>query len=147
MTTGRMDQAIKWRYAKIKRMTDFLCSEDKTVLDSVPLPKSFNVGKWMRIDGQNIIIKNKTYDCFEIKKVTINTEGSFSIYDRSGKRLCWWLELNLSVENIELFCIWARKNGIPAEVVSGKGERTAQWAFFGVVLAMVILIKVLQHLF
>lgn len=147
MRASKMKQAENMRYAKIERLTDLLCRKDHTVFDDIigdDIDKPFKVGKRITVEGERIVIKNKAYDCLDLKRVTINTEGSFSVYDRSGKKMCGWAELNSSVENIELFCIWIRKHGIPADVVSGKGERTVQWVIFSVVLAVIVLIRVLR---
>lgn len=147
MSATKMKQAENMRYAKIERLTDLLCRKDHTVFDDIigdEIDKPFKVGKRIAVEGERIAIKNKAYDCFDLKRVTINSEGSFSVYDRSGRKLCGWAELNLSVENIELFCIWVRKHGIPADVVSGKGERTVQWVVFSVALVLIVFIGVLR---
>ena len=138
---------IKARYSKIERLTDLLCKENFLPLDHSAmnsLDKSFNVGKRIAVEGQNIIINKKTYCALDIKKITINTEGSLAVYDRYGKKLCGCFALNLSTKNIELFCLWARKNNIPAETVSGKAERAFQLLFAIVVFAAVMIFKFLR---
>lgn len=147
MRIGEMKKAENMRYANIERLTYLLCqSEHDGFYDAAAelLCKSFRVGKRIVIDGERIVIKNRTYSCMDLKRVTINSEGSFAVYDRGGRKLCGWAELNLSAENIELFCIWVRKHGVPAEAVSGKGERILQWVIFSVILALVGLVRVLR---
>lgn len=147
MRASKMKQAQNMRYAKIERLTDLLCRKDHTIFDDIigdEIDKPFKVGKRITVEGERIVIKNKAYDCSDLKRVSINTEGSFSVYDRSGKKLCGWAELNLSVENIELFCIWVRKKGVPAESVSGKGERTVQWVIALSILAVIVFIRALR---
>lgn len=146
MKIDKMSQAKKMRYNKIELLTNLLCKENAILLDYSPmdsLDKPFNVGRRITVEGQNIIINKKTYSALEIKKVTISTEGSFSIYDRSGKKLCGWSVLNLSTKNVGLFCLWVRKNGIPAETVSGRAEKAFQLGFCAAVTIVVILIKIL----
>ena len=138
---------IKARYSKIERLKNLLCTEnflplDHAVLDS--LDKPFNVGKRISVEGQNISINKKPYCTLDIKKITINTEGSLAVYDRYGKKLCGSFALNLSTKNIELFCLWARKNNIPSEIVSGKAERAFQLIFAIVVFLAVIVLKFLR---
>lgn len=147
MKANKMSQAEKKRYSKIERLTNLLCGENVLPLDYSgmgSLDKSFNVGKRINVEGQNIRINKKTYCALDIKKVTINTEGSLAVYDRSGKKLCGWSVLNLSTHNIELFCLWVRKNGIPSEIVSGKAEKAFQMSFLAVVVLVVVLIKLLR---
>lgn len=149
MKTNKISQAEKMRYSRIERLTNLLCTENFLPLDHSAmnsLDKPFNVGKRITIEGQNISINKKTYCALDIKKVTINTEGSLAVYDRGGKKLCGWPVLNLSTQNIELFCLWARKNGIPAEIISGKAEKAFQMSFLAVVALVVILIKLLRAL-
>lgn len=147
MNVNKMKQAEDMRYAKIERLIDLLCSKKETVLEDnggYEFNKQFKVGKRISVEGGNIIIKNKAYDSSELKKITINTEGSLSIYDRSGRKLCGWIDLNLSTKNIELFCIWARRNNVPAEVVSGKGERIFQLSVFVTAILVLVLFKILH---
>ena len=138
---------IKARYSKIERLKNLLCTEnflplDHAALDS--LDKPFNVGKRISVEGQNISINKRPYYALEIKKITINTEGSLAVYDRYGKKLCGCFALNLSTKNIELFCLWARKNNIPAEIVSGRAEWAFQLLFAIVVFAAVMILKFLR---
>lgn len=147
MITDKMSQAQSMRYGKIKRLTDLLCGENALPLDYSAmgsLDKPFKVGKRIIVEGQNISINKKTYCAYDIKKVTINTEGSLSIYSRSGKKLCGWAALNLSVKNIELFCLWARRNGIPSESISGGSEKAFQLVFLSAVIILAVLIKLLH---
>lgn len=142
MRTDKMIQAENMRYMKIQRLIDLLCSKDNLIADD--LDTSFSVGKRITINGETITIKNKTYSYYELQKVTINTEGSLAIYDRSGKRLCNWIGLNLSVKNIELFCLWVIKYKVPAEVISGKAEKTLQFLLLAVVIIICILFKIIR---
>lgn len=147
MKADKMSQAQKMRYNKIERLTGLLCGDNALPLDYSAmgsLDKPFNVGKRITVEGQNISINKKTYCAYDIKKVTINTEGSLSIYDRNEKKLCGWSVLNLSTENIELFCLWARKNGIPSENVSGRSEKAFQLIFLAAVIFALVLIKILR---
>lgn len=150
MNVNKMAQAEDRRYAKIERLIELLCPKEKTVLEDAAgyeFNKPFKVGKRITVEGSSIIIKNKAYDSLELKKITINTEGSLSIYDRSGRKLCGWVDLNLSTKNIELFCIWARMNNVPAEVVSGKGEKILQLSILVTVILALVLFKILRILY
>ena len=147
MKADKMSQAQKMRYNKIERLTGLLCGDnalplDYSAMDS--LDKPFKVGKRITVEGQNIKIKKRIYCTFDVKRVTINTEGSLSIYGRNEKKLCGWFVLNLSTENIELFCLWVRKNGIPSEMVSGRAEKAFQLGFLTMVIIIVVLIKILR---
>lgn len=147
MKTDKMSQAQSIRYGKIERLTELLCRDNSVPLDYSAmgsLDKPFKVGKRIIVDGQNVSINKKTYCAYDIKKVTINTEGSLSIYSRSGKKLCGWSVLNLSTEKIELFCLWARRNGILSESVSGGSEKAFQLVFLSAVIILVVLIKLLH---
>lgn len=148
MKTNKMSRAEAMRYAKIERLTELLCKKD-CGLDAASegLCTPFKVGSGITVDGSSLTVGKKTYDAMELKRVTINTEGSLSVYDRSGKKLCGWRNLNLSLENIELFCMWVRKNGIPAEAVSGMGERTLLLAFSVVTAIIIALIKILKYFY
>lgn len=148
MKPSKMSQAEEMRYAKIQRLTDLLCKKDE-LMDAAAkgLCAPFKVGGRITVDGTGITIGKKTYDALELKRITINTEGSLSIYERSGKRLCGRLTLNLSSKNIELFCMWVRKNGIPAEAVSGKGERTILIAFSVIIALIAVLMKILKYIY
>lgn len=145
--SAKMSDAEKTRYNKIYRLTSLLCSHDNdalnTVIEKTEL-KPFKVGRRITVDGENIYIKNKLYCSYQLQKITINTEGSLCIYDRYGKKLCNWMELNLSSANIELFCIWARKCGVPAEEVSGKIERVFQLFVLTLTILVILLVKILK---
>lgn len=148
MKTNKMSRAEAMRYAKIKRLTELLCKKDSALdVASEGLCAPFKVGSGIAVDGSSLTVGKKTYDAMELKRVTINTEGSLSVYDRSGKKLCGWRNLNLSLENIELFCMWVRKNGIPAEAVSGKGERTILIAFSVIIALIAVLMKILKYIY
>lgn len=134
MIADKMSQAESVRYAKIQRLIGLLCGEDKTILDGIiskGFTEPFDVGRKITIDGETIWIKNKSYTSSELQKIIINTEGSLAVYDSSGRKICGWLLLNVSVKNIELFCVWARKYHVQAETVSGKHERIFQWGGTG----------------
>lgn len=149
MLTDKMALAESARYAKIQRLINLLCQKDKnilTILSEDSFNKPFKVGRKITVDGQKITVKNKTYDYYDLQKVTINTEGSMAIHDRSGRKLCGWIELNLSVKNIELFCLWARKYNVPAEVLPGKGERIFQWLIVAVSVVICVLFRIFRKL-
>lgn len=150
MKASNMAQAESMRYAKIQRLIDMLCKEYKSVSEDVignEVNNPFNVGKRITVEGNKIIIRSKTYYASELLKVTVNTEGSLAIYDRSGRKLCGWAALNLTAKNIERFCIWVRRNGVPAEVVSGRGEKTLQWVILTVAILVSIIIKILHFFY
>ena len=139
MLANKMTLAVSARYTKINNLIQILCGQDKIILDEIieeGLNEPFNVGRKITIDGETLRIKNKSYKLSELQKITINTEGSLAVYGSSGRKLCGWSLLNVSVKNIELLCVWARKYHVPAETVSGKHERIFQWG----VLVLVILI-------
>ena len=143
---SNMLQAEERRYAIIQRLTDLLCNKEEMVVDQLAengMYEPFSVGKKIKIDGRNIKIRRKRYSSVELLKVTINTEGSMAIYDREGRKLCGSLSLNLSVKNIELFCVWVRKYNVPVEVVTGTHEKLFQW----IILAMAVLAIVLYRAF
>ena len=145
----KMSDAEKQRYDKIKRLIALLCSENRdidAVIENTPI-QSFKAGKRVTVDGEIIRIKNKSYEARQIQKIIINTEGSIKIFDRYGKKLCGSLTLNLSSNNINLFCIWARKHKIPAEAVSGIPEKVILTVFLGVVTLVVELVKVLSRIY
>lgn len=149
MRTDKMAQAEAMRYAKIQRLVDLLCQKDETILDKLAeesFHEAFNVGKKIHIDGNHIIIKKQSYTPCELQKITINTEGSLSIYGNNGRKLCGWIDLNVSVANIELFCLWARKHHVSAEVVSGKGERIFQFSILAIGILAIVLFRVLKIL-
>lgn len=147
MKTNKMSQAVDIRYAKIQRLIGLLCPKEENVLDALiedGLRSPFNVGKRIKIDDQNIRIKNKDYHSTELQRVTINTEGSMAIYDCNDRKLCGSIDLNLSSQNVELFCLWVRKNHVPAEVVSGTCERIFQWCVLAVGVFLIVLYKTLN---
>ena len=144
-----LSQAETVRYSKIQKMINILSGDVHSttgniilndLLASADLPP-FSVGKTISIDGRTIKIGKKSYQAYEIQKVTINTEGSMAIYDRSGKKICGCLRLNVSLKNIESFCIWARKNNIPTEIRSGKAERFFQYALLVITVLLCLLYK------
>lgn len=144
---SKMQQAENIRYNKIEILGNLLCKDNVIpinydAMDS--LDKPFNVGKRISVNGENIVINKKTYSSFEIKSVTLNTEGSMAIFDRSGKKLCGWASLNLAAKNIELFCLWVRKHNIPAKVVSGSSEKGFQWFFMAAVIFVLLLIYIIK---
>ncbi len=143
----KMSAAENIRYGKIQRLTYLLCSKDKSsemaFLENQALAP-FKVGKSIAIDGENITIHKKAFSAQQMKRITINGEGSMALYDRSNKRLCGWKDLNLACSNIELFCVWAKQNGIPCETVSGKGERAFQIGFLVLVVIIIALIKIFR---
>ena len=132
------DAEIK-RYEKIQMILDLLCKTEDSVKMNVLLNGSlspFKLGKRIVIDGRTITIGRLSYDSSEIKKLVVNTEGSMRLYAQDGKKLCGSVHLNVSLKNIELFCVWIRQYRIPVEVVSGKWERVFQY----VILAFAILV-------
>lgn len=136
------------RYKKIQDMIDLIKGEGSSKAIDAILKNSlfapFKVGKSIFIDGDTIKIGKKEYYYNDIDKVTVNTEGSIALYDRYGKKLCGSFRLNLSCYNIQLFCIWARLHGIPAEVVSGKKERIFQFLLLAATFIAVVLWKILD---
>ncbi len=146
MNADKMLQAENMRYKKIERLANLLCNDnplplDYSAMDS--LDDTFSVGKKITVEGENIIINKKTYSSSDIKSVTISTEGSLAIYDRTDKKLCDWSALNLSTKNIELFCLWARKHNIPAKTVSGNSERGFQLFFLVLVILTIIAVRII----
>lgn len=147
MKQNKISNAEAIRYVKIQRLTDLLSKKDRltdTLAEGLSTP--FEVGRGITAHSDSITIGRKTYSSSEIKRVTINTEGSMSIFNRSNKKLCGWGRLNLSSKNIELFCIWVRKNGIPADVVSGSPERTLLVVFSVLVTFTAVLVKILRFM-
>ncbi len=136
------------RYKKIQNLINLLQGTgNPAAIDTIfgdSFPSSFKLGKGIVIDGQTIRIGKKSYNSFEIKRVTINTEGSMAIYDSYGKKLCGSLRLNVSLDNIEMFCVWVRKRNIPVEVVSGKKERFFQYVVLSITVAVLLLWKVMK---
>lgn len=144
-TAKKMAEAENMRYAKVQYITGLLTNNDKlnSILLTLPL-SPFNVGKSIIIDGENIIIDKNKYNCREIGKVVINTEGSMAIYDVYGKKLCNCLKLNIGMKNIELFCVWVRQNNIPAEVKSGKSEIALQYTILAIGILAAVVLKILK---
>ena len=146
MKINKIMRAEDMRYAKIQRLIDLLCPKGNNILEVLAEDgiSPFDVGKRIKVDGKNIRIKNRDYIAAELQRVTINTEGSMAIYDRNGRKLCGSIDLNVSSKNVELFCLWVRKNNVPAEVVSGTRERIFQWCVLVVGVLLVIVYKVLN---
>ena len=135
-----MQQAEFFRYALIQNVIDI-------IQNNVPIyivPDSFNVGKRLSVDGNTLHIGKKSYEAYEIGKFTVNTEGSMALYDRYGKKICGTFSLNVSVENIHIFCKWIRNNNISAEVIPGRAEKIFQYIFLIIGAAVIILIKVFR---
>jgi hypothetical protein len=145
MNNKRMEKAQDFRYSKINHLIQYLQGTnnawliDKLAQDSEPT--NFCVGKRIRIDGEIIKIGKRKYQVYDIKKVTINTEGSMAIYDTNDRKICGTLWLNAGKKNIEFFCVWVRKNSIQAEVKSGKSELFFQYLFLGIVILVILLLK------
>lgn len=153
MIADKMEQAETMRYAKIRRLINLLCPENEGDSDVIlndlienDLCMSFDVGGRITVEGSNIMIKNIAYHFSEIQKIKINTEGSMWVYGPGGKCLCDWRNLNVSTNNVELFCLWARRYNVPAEEVSGKRERIVQWSVFSVGVLVYFLIWILKLL-
>lgn len=146
----RMEKAQRVRYLKINHLIQYLQGTNNEerirafVEDS--LPTAFCVGNRIGIDGKRIRIGKKDYQVYDIKKVTINTEGSMAIYDKRDRKICGTLWLNVGEKNIELFCAWVRKNSIQVEVKSGKRETFFQYFFLGIVILIILLIQILDRL-
>lgn len=148
-----MEQAEAMRYAKIQRLMDLLCPKQEMVFNDIlddfikkGFCTPFHVGKKITVEESSIMIKNIAYHPSELQKVTMNTEGSMCIYGPEGKKLCDWRNLNVSTNNVELFCLWIRKHNIPTEVVSGKRERIFQWVVFAVGVMVIVLFRILRML-
>lgn len=141
----RIEKAQSVRYLKINHLIQYLQDTNsaerivKFLEDNVPT--AFCVGKRISIDGKMIRIGKRDYQVYDIKKVTINTEGSMAIYDKSDRKICGTLWLNVGEKNIELFCIWVRKNSIQVEVKTGKGELFFQYFFLGIVILIILIIE------
>lgn len=99
------------------------------------LQETFPVGMKIKINGSKIRIRNREYSSAELQKVTINTEGTLTVYDRDGRKLCGSIWLNSSTKNIEQFCVWVRKHHVPAEVVPAKGEKVLQMLIVVIAIA------------
>jgi hypothetical protein len=141
----RMEKAQEFRYSKINHLIQYLQGTNNAELIDEFAEDSeltaFCVGKRIRIDGKIIKIGKREYQVYDIKKVTISTEGSMAIYDKSDRKICGTLWLNAGEKNVELFCVWLRKNSVQVEVKSGKGELIFQYLFLGLVILIVLLRK------
>lgn len=146
MQIEKIMQADDVRYAKIRQLVNLLCHQEKSQpVDSLTdaLQETFPVGMKIKISGSKIRIRNREYSAAELQKVTINTEGTLTVYDRDGRKLCGSIWLNSSTKNIELFCVWVRKYHVPAEVVLAKGEKVLQMLIVVIAIAAFFLYKVL----
>lgn len=145
-----IQQAEIMRYAKIQNAINLLQGNGSSIAaeavwsDTSIAP--FKVGRFIVIDDETIHIGKKTYNLHDMGKVVINTEGSMSIYNSFRKKICGCLRLNVSLNNIELFCVWIHKNKIPVEIVSGKRERIFQYAVLTITVAAVLLFTLLKYL-
>lgn len=142
-------EAEDMRYARIQQLIDLLFHKSKNMpvdLIEEELQESFPVGMKIKVDGNKIRVRNREYSSVELQKVTINTEGTMAIYNRDGRKICGSIWLNSSTKNIELFCVWVRKYHVPAEVVSGKGEKVLQMIILVIALAAFFLYKALRIL-
>lgn len=149
MRIEKIVQAEEVRYARIQQLIDLLCYRQKNIpvdLIEEEMQESFAVGMKIKVDGNKIRIRNREYSSVELQKVTINTEGTMAVYDRDGKKLCGSIWLNSSTKNIELFCVWVRKNHVPVDVVSGKGEKVLQMLILVIAVAAYFLYKALAIL-
>lgn len=142
LNKSNIAEAETLRYDKIQNLINLLQGTD-TIYGN-DFPTNFNVGKRIRIDGEQIRIGKKYYSPNEINKVTINTEGSMAIYDCCDIKICGTLSINVSLKNIELFCVWVHKNNISAEVVSGKKERFFQYAILLITVAVLMTLKIMK---
>lgn len=120
----KMQKAENARYTKINSLIQCLQGEGNSrvidILAEDNFPTSFQVGSRISVEEKVISIGKRRYSAYEIQKVTTNTEGSMSIYDNNGKKICGTLWLNVGTRNIDLFCVWVRKNNIRVEVRPGK---------------------------
>ncbi len=148
LNKNNMSKAVSMRYTKIQKLIDLLQGNaNSAAIDTIlgdNLPAPFTIGRRIAVDERTIKIGKKNYNIHEIKNVTVNTEGSMAIYDNNGKKLCGSLSLNVSSENIELFCVWVRRCNIPVEVLSGKGERIFQYVILSVSVLVVVFLKLLN---
>lgn len=146
---SNMSKAETMRYTKIQNLIDLLQGNtnlaviDSTLGDSLPAP--FTIGRRIAVDETTIKIGKKSYSIHEIKNVTINTEGSMAVYGNNGKKLCGSLSINVSSDNIELFCVWVRRCNIPVEVLSGKRERIFQYVILLVSVIVAVFLKLLNN--
>lgn len=143
-----ISRAETMRYAKIQNVINLLQGKGNSIeIDTVlrnDFPSPFELGRAVAVDGEKIRIGKKVYHFHEIKKVTINTEGSMAIYGEYGKKLCGRFRLNVSSDNIEMFCIWVRKRNIPVEVISGKKERFFQYMILLITVIVLVLLKIMK---
>lgn len=149
MWMEKIAQTEDARYAKIQQLINLLCHREQRNLDEFmgdALQENFPVGMKIKIDGNRITIRNRTYSPAELQKVTINTEGTLAVYNREGRKLCGSVWLNSSTKNIELFCIWVRKYHVPVEVVAGKGEKAFQLLILVIAVAAWFFYKALRIL-
>lgn len=149
MRIEKIVQAEDERYAKVQKLVNLLCHPEQRDLDEAmesALPETFPVGMKIKIDGNRITIRKKAYSSAELQKVTINTEGTLTVYNRDGRKLCGSVWLNLSTKNIEMFCVWVRKYRVPVEVVTGKGEKAIQILIVVVAMMAWFLYKALSIL-
>lgn len=141
-------EAENMRCKKIQNLISLLQGNENSALIDAVLENqpslAFEVGRRIAIDGETIKIGKQSFSSHEIEKVTINAEGSMAIYNRYGKRLCGSLSLNVSQDNIELFCVWVHKYNISVEVLSGKGERFFQYMLLLITAAAVVLREILK---
>lgn len=148
MRADAMERAENKRRAKVQRLINILCLRDKGILDDIiacGFNENFDVGRNITVRGENIIIRNRNFRYSELQRIVINTEGSMAIYAQNGRRLCGMMDINLSVKNIELFCVWARKYNIFAEAVSGKNEKIFQWLIFAAAVSVSLWIKLIRY--
>lgn len=149
VNSKKIVQAEEMRYARIQQLIDLLFHKSKNMPEDFveeEIQESFPVGMKIKVDGNKIRVRNREYSSVELQKVTINTEGTMAIYDRDGKKLCGSIWLNSSTKNIELFCVWVRKYHVPAEVVSGKGEKVLQMLILVFAVAALFFYKLLMVL-
>ncbi len=149
LNKSNIAEAETLRYDKIQNLINLLQGtvQNSALTNTIygnDFPTNFNVGKKIRIDGEQIRIGKKYYSSNEINKVTINTEGSMAIYDCCDIKICGTLSINVSLKNIELFCIWVHKNNISAEVVSGKKERFFQYAILLITVTVLMTLKIMK---
>ncbi len=149
MRIEKIVQAEDTRYARIQHLVNLLCHQEQSSLDDFTgeeLQEQFPVGMKIKIDGSKITIRNREYSSAELQKVTINMEGTLTVYNRVGRKLCGSVWLNSSTKNVEWFCMWVRKHRIPVEVVTGKGEKVLQILIVVVAFAAWFLYKTLAIL-
>lgn len=149
MKIEKIVQAEDMRYARTQQLVNLLCHQGQGNPDGFmenALQEPFPVGMKIKVDGSKITIRNREYSSAELQKVTINTEGTLTVYNRDGRKLCGSIWLNSSTKNVELFCVWVRRHCVPVEVVTGKGEKALQILILVVALAAWFLYKALTIL-